>query len=181
MRAYCSPSRFAVCCVLLRQIVPRHSPYALSSLTTCELYLSIFFLFSRICLVFYSKIFISTFWKDLSFLFSSNFSLYRFVIFSFQCSYFFECLTLKTKQYRLIRNLCFAFKFLLLRKEVIHPHVPVGIPCYDFTPIIDPTFDSSLHFWLGHRLRVLSTLMVWRAVCTRPENVFTAIWLTCDY
>ena len=31
----------------------------------------------------------------------------------------------------------------LLRKEVIHPHVPVGIPCYDFTPIINPTFDSS--------------------------------------
>jgi len=49
---------------------------------------------------------------------------------------------------------------LLLRKEVIHPHVPVGIPCYDFTPIIDPTFDSSLSFELGHRLRVLSTLMV---------------------
>ena len=33
---------------------------------------------------------------------------------------------------------------LLLRKEVIHPHVPVGIPCYDFTPIISPTLDSSL-------------------------------------
>ena len=32
---------------------------------------------------------------------------------------------------------------LLLRKEVIHPHVPVGIPCYDFTPIISPTLDSS--------------------------------------
>ena len=32
----------------------------------------------------------------------------------------------------------------LLRKEVIHPHVPVGIPCYDFTPIISPTLDSSL-------------------------------------
>ena len=27
---------------------------------------------------------------------------------------------------------------------------------------------------LAHRLRVLSTLMVWRAVCTRPGNVFTA-------
>ena len=54
----------------------------------------------------------------------------------------FKCQeTLKTKQYRLIRNLIF---FMLLRKEVIHPHVPVGIPCYDFTPIIDPTFDSSL-------------------------------------
>ena len=44
---------------------------------------------------------------------------------------------------------------LLLRKEVIHPHVLVGIPCYDFTPIIYPTLDGSLHFWLGHRLRVL--------------------------
>ena len=32
----------------------------------------------------------------------------------------------------------------LPRKEVIHPHVPVGIPCYDFTPIISPTLDSSL-------------------------------------
>ena len=33
---------------------------------------------------------------------------------------------------------------LLPRKEVIHPHVPVGIPCYDFTPLISPTLDSSL-------------------------------------
>ena len=27
----------------------------------------------------------------------------------------------------------------LPRKEVIHPHVPVRIPCYDLTPIISPT------------------------------------------
>ena len=27
----------------------------------------------------------------------------------------------------------------LPRKEVIHPHVPVRIPCYDLTPIIPPT------------------------------------------
>ena len=33
---------------------------------------------------------------------------------------------------------------LLLRKEVIHPHVLVGIPCYDLTPIICPTLDGSL-------------------------------------
>ena len=32
----------------------------------------------------------------------------------------------------------------LLRKEVIHPHVPVGIPCYDLTPITDPALDVSL-------------------------------------
>ena len=28
---------------------------------------------------------------------------------------------------------------VLPRKEVIHPHVPVRIPCYDLTPIISPT------------------------------------------
>ena len=32
----------------------------------------------------------------------------------------------------------------LLRKEVIHPHVLVGMPCYDLTPIIGPTLDGSL-------------------------------------
>ena len=30
----------------------------------------------------------------------------------------------------------------LLRKEVIQPHLPIRLPCYDFTPIIDPTFDG---------------------------------------
>ncbi len=46
----------------------------------------------------------------------------------------------------------------LLRKEVIHPHLPVRVPCYDFVPIADPTFDSSLTS-LGHWLRVLPTFM----------------------
>ena len=27
---------------------------------------------------------------------------------------------------------------------MIHPHVPVGIPCYDLTPIISPTLDAAL-------------------------------------
>ena len=26
---------------------------------------------------------------------------------------------------------------LLLRKEVIQPHLPIRLPCYDFTPVID--------------------------------------------
>ena len=30
-----------------------------------------------------------------------------------------------------------------LRKEVIHPHVPVGIPCYDLTPISGPALGAS--------------------------------------
>lgn len=36
-------------------------------------------------------------------------------------------------------------KMVLLRKEVIQPHLPVRLPCYDFVPIADPTFDGSLH------------------------------------
>ena len=30
------------------------------------------------------------------------------------------------------------------RKEVIQPHLPIRLPCYDFTPIINPTFGSWL-------------------------------------
>ena len=37
------------------------------------------------------------------------------------------------------------FFVVLLRKEVIQPHLPVRLPCYDFVPIADPTFDSSPH------------------------------------
>lgn len=28
-----------------------------------------------------------------------------------------------------------------IRKEVIHPHVLVGVPCYDLTPITGPALD----------------------------------------
>ena len=37
-----------------------------------------------------------------------------------------------------------VFFVVLLRKEVIQPHLPVRLPCYDFVPIADPTFDGSL-------------------------------------
>ena len=33
---------------------------------------------------------------------------------------------------------------LHLRKEVIQPHLPIRLPCYDFTPVIGPAFGSSL-------------------------------------
>src|SRR5699024_7115285 len=39
---------------------------------------------------------------------------------------------------------------ILLRKEVIQPHLPIRLPCYDFTPIIRPTFGRAL---LAVRLR----------------------------
>ena len=39
------------------------------------------------------------------------------------------------------------FSFLsrsLPRKEVIQPHLPIRLPCYDFTPVIGLTFDGWL-------------------------------------
>ena len=37
----------------------------------------------------------------------------------------------------------------LLRKEVIQPHLPVRLPCYDLVLIASPTFDSSLRQTVG--------------------------------
>ena len=48
----------------------------------------------------------------------------------------------------------------LPRKEVIQPHLPVRLPCYDFTPVTSPTLDGSLPCGLGHRLWVLLTPVV---------------------
>ena len=39
--------------------------------------------------------------------------------------------------------------YFFLRKEVIQPHLPIRLPCYDFTPVISPAFGSSLHCWLS--------------------------------
>ena len=36
-----------------------------------------------------------------------------------------------------------AIFYFFLRKEVIQPHLPIRLPCYDFTPVIGPAFGSS--------------------------------------
>ena len=33
---------------------------------------------------------------------------------------------------------------IVLRKEVIQPQVPLRLPCYDFTPVADPTVVACL-------------------------------------
>ena len=38
----------------------------------------------------------------------------------------------------------FSFLGLHLRKEVIQPHLPIRLPCYDFTPVIDLTLGGWL-------------------------------------
>ena len=34
--------------------------------------------------------------------------------------------------------------FVIPLKEVIQPHLPVRLPCYDFTPVTSPTLDAAL-------------------------------------
>ena len=48
----------------------------------------------------------------------------------------------------------------ILRKEVIQPQVPLRLPCYDFTPVADPTVVSFRPGGLEHCLRVKPTPMV---------------------
>ena len=48
----------------------------------------------------------------------------------------------------------------ILRKEVIQPQVPLRLPCYDFTPVADPTVVACLSCELAQRLRVEPTPMV---------------------
>jgi len=43
---------------------------------------------------------------------------------------------------------------------VIQPHLPVRLPCYDFTPVIDHTMGACLPCGLAQRLPVQSTSMV---------------------
>ena len=59
----------------------------------------------------------------------------------------------------------FELKFVSLRtylprKEVIQPHLPVRLPCYDFTPLTLHTFDASAPRGFGRRLRVQTTRVV---------------------
>ena len=58
----------------------------------------------------------------------------------------FEQYELYTRQNSVIHFLIKVFLILscLLRKEVIQPHLPIRLPCYDFTQIINPTFGCVL-------------------------------------
>ena len=51
----------------------------------------------------------------------------------FQCYYIFPLHENPTETQPLLT---------ILRKEVIQPHLPIQLPCYDFTPVIAPTLDG---------------------------------------
>ena len=75
-----------------------------------------------------------------------SFSLARLKMFSF--THLQNHIVLRSLSFSSILGFLF-FRFHP-RKEVIQPHLPIRLPCYDFTPIIRPTFGRAL---LAVRLR----------------------------
>ena len=69
-----------------------------------------------------------------------SFSLARLKMFSF--THLQNHIVLRSLSFSSILGFLF-FRFHP-RKEVIQPHLPIRLPCYDFTPVIDPTFGSAL-------------------------------------
>ena len=67
-----------------------------------------------------------------------------------------------------------------LRKEVIQPHLPIRLPCYDFTPIICPTFDGFVLAVRPPASGVANFRGVTGGVYKARERIHRSM-LTCDY
>ena len=71
----------------------------------------------------------------------------------------------------------------LLRKEVIHPHLPVGIPCYDLVLIADLTVERPLpdKSGLGSPASGVANFAdLTGSVYKERERIHRSL-LTCDY
>ena len=67
-----------------------------------------------------------------------------------------------------------------LRKEVIQPHLPIRLPCYDFTPVIGPAFGSSFLTVRSLTSGVTDSHGVTGGVYKTRERIHRSI-LICDY
>ena len=67
-----------------------------------------------------------------------------------------------------------------LRKEVIQPHLPIRLPCYDFTPVIEPAFDSSFLSVRSLASGITDSHGVTGGVYKTRERIHRSI-LICDY
>ena len=67
-----------------------------------------------------------------------------------------------------------------LRKEVIQSHLPIRLPCYDFTPVIEPAFDSSFLSVRSLASGIPNSHGVTGGVYKTRERIHRSI-LICDY
>ena len=73
-----------------------------------------------------------------------------------------------------------SFVRLILRKEVIQPHLPIRLPCYDFTPVIAPALGGCLQKVSPPTLGVNDFRGVTGGVYKARERIHRSM-LTCDY
>ena len=67
-----------------------------------------------------------------------------------------------------------------LRKEVIQPHLPIRLPCYDFTPVTSPAFGNSLLLVRSLTSGVANSHGVTGGVYKTRERIHRSM-LICDY
>ena len=70
--------------------------------------------------------------------------------------------------------------FFFLRKEVIQPHLPIRLPCYDFTPVTGSTFDGSILSVWSPASGISDSHGVTGGVYKTRERIHRSI-LICDY
>ena len=76
---------------------------------------------------------------------------------------------------------CFLLQNNLLhKKEVIQPHLPVRLPCYDFTPVIGLTLGDCLLAVSSSTLGTPNSHGVTGGVCKTRERIHPDI-LIRDY
>ena len=69
---------------------------------------------------------------------------------------------------------------IILRKEVIQPHLPIRLPCYDFTPVINPTLGGVLLAVVSLTSGVANSRGVTGGVYKTRERIHRSM-LICDY
>jgi hypothetical protein len=79
-----------------------------------------------------------------------------------------------------IRESCLSLPYFFLRKEVIQPHLPIRLPCYDFTPVISPAFDGSLFTVESPASGITDSHGVTGGVYKTRERIHRSM-LICDY
>ena len=70
--------------------------------------------------------------------------------------------------------------YFFLRKEVIQPHLPIRLPCYDFTPVTRPAFGGSLLSVGSPTSGISDSHGVTGGVYKTRERIHRSI-LICDY
>lgn len=82
---------------------------------------------------------------------------------------------------RIISPKTASFQFsIFLRKEVIQPHLPIRLPCYDFTPVTGFTFDCSFLAVRSQASGASNSRGVTGGVYKTRERIHRNI-LICDY